>query len=320
MIWEWSPDYEKGFKGVKYLFCLQMLLHYPDMTKPFFLQTDASDFALRTVLYQENPEKGIQPVSYASRTLKEAEINYFTTEKELLAIVWALMKCRSYLFGLNFVIRTDHEAFFSSIFLRSCKLIGSRLTRWILSIQDYNFRTEHCAGKHHIVAETLSRIPLIQEGIANPIIDECHELYGHGSPLKCMRMLSETFHYPRFAKVIRKRIASCKSCQVNKVTNQTCYSEIRSLAPSKPRELLSIDFYGSLPATKGGFQYILFTIDSFRKFVKLYTLRITTTKAEILKLSNDYFPKYGKPERIICDHGTQFISKKWLDTMAREGI
>ena len=111
---------------------------------------------------------------------------------------------------------------------------------------------------------------LIQEGIANPIIDECHELYGHGSPLKCMRMLSETFHYPRFAK--------------------------------------------------GGFQYILFTIDSFRKFVRLYTLRIATTKAEILKLSSDYFPKYGKPERIICDHGTQFTSKKWLDIMARDGI
>ena len=128
------PDHEKAFKGVKDLFCTQILLHYLDMTKPFFLQTDASDFALGAVLHEENPEKRIQPVSYASRTLKEAEINYFTTEKELLALVWALMKCRSYLFGFNFVIRTDYKAL---IFLRSCKLIGSRLSRTIISVQNF---------------------------------------------------------------------------------------------------------------------------------------------------------------------------------------
>ena len=54
----------------------------------------------------------------------------------------------------------------------------------------------------------------------HPIIDEYHELYGHVGSLKYLRMLSETSHYPRFANLIRKRIASCKSCQLNKITNQ----------------------------------------------------------------------------------------------------
>ena len=102
---------------------------------------------------------------------------------------------------------------------------------------------------------------------------------------------------------------------------------MRSVVPSTPGQLLSVDFYGPLPATKGGFKYILSTIDNFSKFVRLYTvycilytLRSATSKNALAKLTNDYSPKFGKPERIIWDHGTQFTSKNWLDALAKEGV
>ena len=90
----------------------------------------------------------------ASRTLKGPELSYFTTKKELLAIVWALQKFRTYLQGAHIINRTDHMAL---TFLRTCKFTNARLTRSILAIQDYNITMEHCPGKENIVADLLSR-------------------------------------------------------------------------------------------------------------------------------------------------------------------
>ena len=76
-------------------------------------------------------------------------------------------------------------------------------------------------------------------------------------------MLEDSFYYPKMAKIVIRRLASGDSCQRNKVTNQTCFSEMKNYLPEKPNEILLMDFYGPLPASKGGFKYILSTIDVF---------------------------------------------------------
>ena len=76
------------------------------------------------------------------------------TEKELSAIVWALQKFRTYLQGAEIINRTDHMAL---TFLKTCKLVNARLTRWILAIQDYSIAIEHCPGRQNIAADLLSR-------------------------------------------------------------------------------------------------------------------------------------------------------------------
>ena len=81
--------------------------------------------------------------------------------------------------------------------------------------------------------------------------------------------------------------------------------------PEKSNGILSIDFYGPLPKSKGGFKYILSTIDEFSKFVVLYPLRRAVTKAVISELTKDHFPKFGQPSKTITDHGTQFTSPQW---------
>ena len=81
----------------------------PDWSFPFELMCDASDFAIGAVLGQKR-EKIFHVIYYASRTLNDAQLNYATTEKDLLAIVFAFDKFRPYLIGNKVVVHTDHSA------------------------------------------------------------------------------------------------------------------------------------------------------------------------------------------------------------------
>lgn len=89
-----DPEYIEAFQKLKLMIIRHPILKYPDFSKSFTLFTDASNYAVGAVLTQEG-----QPVSYASRTLNDQEQNYSTTDKELLAIVWATGYFRPYLWG-----------------------------------------------------------------------------------------------------------------------------------------------------------------------------------------------------------------------------
>ena len=151
--WKWDDEMQDSFERIKDLFSNSIILYYADPKKPYYLETEASNYALGAVLYQKNEKQEKEIVTLASRTLKGPEI-YFTTEKELLAIVWALQKFRTYLQGAKIINRTDHMAL---TFLKTCKFVNARLTRWILEIQDYNITMEHCPGKENTAADPLSR-------------------------------------------------------------------------------------------------------------------------------------------------------------------
>lgn len=153
--WTWPPKEEEVVQRVKELFCESVVLEPPDIHKPYVLTTDASDYALGATLSQldENCEAGV--IAFASRTLKGAEVGYKTTEKELLAIVWALNKFQSYLKGAKIKVITDHRAL---IFLKMCRFACDGSLRRALLLQGYNLKIEHRPGKENLVADTLSRL------------------------------------------------------------------------------------------------------------------------------------------------------------------
>ena len=96
--------------------------------------TDASDFAVRAVLGQRKDKK-LHVIYYVSRTLDEAQCRYATTEKELLAIVFAFEKFISYLVGSKVIGHTDHAAL---RYLLTKKDAKPRLLRWILLLQEFD--------------------------------------------------------------------------------------------------------------------------------------------------------------------------------------
>ncbi|CAB0029051.1 unnamed protein product [Trichogramma brassicae] len=152
--WKWGDAEIKAFHAVKQLFCKSLFLNHPVKGKGYVLYTDASSKALGAVLCQEIEPGDVRIIYMASRTLKGAELNYYTTELELLAIVWALEKFRSYVYGQPVEVRTDHQAL---TFLRTSWFLSQRLLRWSLLIQDYNLKVKHIPGKENILADHLSR-------------------------------------------------------------------------------------------------------------------------------------------------------------------
>lgn len=100
----------------------------PDWTFPFELMCDASDFAIGAVLGQRR-EKVFHAIYYASKTLTDAQLNYTTIEKELLAVVYAFHKFRSYRIGTKVIVYTDHSTIKYLIEKKDAK---PRLIRWVL--------------------------------------------------------------------------------------------------------------------------------------------------------------------------------------------
>lgn len=148
----WSDEQQVAFDFFRNALTSEPILQFPDFSKEFILTTDASNFAIGAILSQGEPGKDL-PIAYASRTLNKAEINYSTIEHELLAIVWAVQHFRPYLFGRKFTIYTDHRPL---AFLFNCKNQSSRLLRWRLKLEEYEYTIKYKAGKTN-QADALSR-------------------------------------------------------------------------------------------------------------------------------------------------------------------
>ncbi|CAL9012625.1 unnamed protein product, partial [Prunus brigantina] len=109
VLFVFDDECEKAFDHLKELLTSAPIIVPPDWSLPFELMCDASDYALGAVLGQRKDKKP-HVIYYASRTLNDAQLNYSTTEKELLAVVFALDKFRSYLLGTKVIIYSDHAA------------------------------------------------------------------------------------------------------------------------------------------------------------------------------------------------------------------
>ena len=141
-----------------------------DTTKPFVLQTDASNYGLGAVLSQMGDDGCEHPVAFASRKLLPREIQYATIEKECLAIVWALKRFHVYLYGQKFTVETDHKPL---SWLNRMKDNNARLTRWALLIQPYQFELEYRKGCDNANADGLSRSNSPAEGLTKePLKDQ----------------------------------------------------------------------------------------------------------------------------------------------------
>ena len=150
---KWEECHEIAFQDLKRALTKTPILRLPDMTQTFIVRTDASQYGIGAVLLQEWPD-GKFPVSYASRKLLSREVNYSVIEKECLAIVWGVQKFQQYLYGVEFILETDHAPL---LYLNKTKGSNSRVMRWALVLQSFRIRIVAIKGSENIGADFLSR-------------------------------------------------------------------------------------------------------------------------------------------------------------------
>ncbi|KAM1862918.1 hypothetical protein ACFX14_003316 [Malus domestica] len=165
VAFEFTKECTASFNQLKELLTTAPIIVPPDWSLPFELMCDASDYALGAVLGQRK-DKRPHVIYYASRTLNDAQLNYSTTEKELLAVVFALDKFRSYLIGTKVIVFTDHAAL---KYLLTKKKAKPRLIRWILLLQEFDIEIRDKKGSENVVADHLSRMVHNEESL--PILE-----------------------------------------------------------------------------------------------------------------------------------------------------
>jgi len=160
-----DEDCKKAFGALKKILTSTPIIQPPSWGAPFEIMCDASDYAVGAVLGQRI-DKLPHVIYYASRTLNDAQLNYSTTEKELLAAVFALDKFRSYLLGSKVIIYSDHAAL---KYLFSKKDGKSRIIRCILKLQEFDIEIRDKKGSENVVIDHLSRITVDFTEEATPI-------------------------------------------------------------------------------------------------------------------------------------------------------
>nr|GFC06768.1 reverse transcriptase domain-containing protein [Tanacetum cinerariifolium] len=159
-----SEDYIQAFQTLKKNLTKAPILIAPNWDLPFELMCDASDFAIGAVLGQRHA-KHFKPIHYASKTMNDAKTNYTTTEKEMLAVVYAFEKFRSYMIVNKSIVHTDHSAL---KYLFAKKDAKARLLRWVLLLQEFDFKVLDTKEAENLAADHLSRLENSYENVLDP--------------------------------------------------------------------------------------------------------------------------------------------------------
>ncbi len=153
--WPWTEAHDTAFAALKAAVASAPIIHMPDLSQPFVLTTDASNFAVGAVLTQGTGAEE-RVIAFESKKLSPAETRYPVHDKEMLAVIYALKKWRHYLLGVHTTVVTDHK---SLEFFTTQPHLNPRQARWMGLLAEYDHNIVHREGKLNVVADALSRRP-----------------------------------------------------------------------------------------------------------------------------------------------------------------
>ena len=215
---QWTPACQEGFDQLKKALTEAPVLAYPDYSKPFILETDASLKGLGAVLSQKGDDNEIRVIAYASRSLRPSEKSmrdYSSAKIELMALKWSVCdKFKDYLLGSKFTVFTDNNPL---CYIKSSKL-GAAQIRWLSELALYDFDIVYRTGKSNLVADALSRRPEVEEEIEKEVSPESddeewiavsyqvEEQGGRVSSMEFNQVISELVGGTKIDKKLKDRI------------------------------------------------------------------------------------------------------------------
>nr|GFB36813.1 hypothetical protein [Tanacetum cinerariifolium] len=287
------------------------ILIAPNWDQPFELMCDANNYAVGAVLGQRI-EKHFRPIHYASKTMNQAEANYTTTEKEMLAVVYAFEKFRSYLIMNKSIVYTDHSAL---KYLFAKKDAKARLLRWILLFHEFDFKVIDTRGAENYAADHLSRLENPYENIFDP--KEINETF----PLESLNKQKQKFfkdarHYfwddPYLFRTCADQII--RRCVAGKEA-----IDILNACHSEPTEGHYGANYTAKKVFDSGKKYILAAVDYLSKWVEAKAFPTNDARV-VVKFLKSLFSRFGTPKAIISDRGTHFCNDQFSRVMAKYGV
>ena len=224
--WEWPPEAAAAFTKIKQIIAQNVLLTHPDFSKPFEIHTDASKYQLGAVISQQG-----HPIAFYSRKLTSAQLNYTTTEKELLAIVETLKEFRNILMGHTIIVYTDHKNLTYKVFNTE------RVMRWRLICEEFGATLKYIKGSHNIIADCLSRLHLEPSLKSEPDYDVTDE-----PPNRPLHQAFSFEELPKDAFPLRLKLIEYEQGKdkslLTKVRNSTAYSLRSFRGGGKERKLI----------------------------------------------------------------------------------
>ncbi|GFW50454.1 retrovirus-related Pol polyprotein from transposon 17.6 [Trichonephila clavipes] len=219
-----------------------------------------------------------KPIAFASRTLNKAERNYTVTERECLAVIWALNKFKTYFGPLPVKVITDHAALTK---LTNGKNLSSRMIRWALKLSEFNMEWEHRPGVQNVVADLLSRNP----------VDSIEESQISCATLRALAINSRE-------QFIREQREDPELGHIYRYLENPDDSSVNATVCEGPYPAFRPERY----------KFILVISDHFTKWCELIPLRKASSQAIANALFDNYIARNGAPISLISDNGPQFIS------------
>ncbi|GJS40487.1 reverse transcriptase domain-containing protein [Tanacetum coccineum] len=348
-----SDECIQAFETLKKKLTEAPILIAPDWDLPFELMCDASDFAIGAVLGKRH-EKHFRPIHYASKTMTEAESYYTTTEKEMLAVVYAFEKFRSYLILNKSIVYTNHSSLKHLFAKKDSK---ARLLRWVLLIQEFKFKVIDTKGAENLAADPLSRLENPYENVLDPkkinetfpletlnmddpylfkicadqvirwcvsgqeaidILIACHNgpTGGHyGANYTAKKVFDSGFYWPTIYRDAHDLVTRCDTCQRQGKISQRDEMPQNSIKVCEIFDVWGIDFMGPFLSSRGN-KYILVAVDYLSKWVEAKALPTNDARV-VCKFLKSLFARFGTPHAIISDRGTHFCNDQFAKVMLK---
>eukprot|EP00253_Pinus_taeda_P009254 PITA_09254 len=350
---KWTDGCEKAFNELKNQLSTAPILRGLDWALPFHISFDASDTAIGVVLGQEENNLPYA-IYFISKNMTPGELNYTVTEKEFLAVIYAINKFRHYIIGYTTFVHIDHSA---TKYLMRKSVTNARVTRWLLLLKEFDItivdrpdianylvvgnlpshlshrkkrKIVQQSARYSWISGCLFHIGLdqeirrcIREDEVYDILKACHDgaCGGHFSDKRTTyKVLRMGYYWPSLFKGAKKYVRACDSYQRMGQPNHRDEMPLNPQVILEPFERWVLDFIGPINSRSNQRVYILVCTDYMSKWVEAKALLRANEESVLTFLFEEIFVRFGLPRELVIDGGPPFNSHGFKDTLQKYHI